>query len=278
MISLKKSALFLLVFFFVFSSAVFAEGPPLKIDSDGKVNIDYVLNLKPTELPPENPSSGDIYLTTDHQLMLFTTHWIKIMTSEAALNMGIETLSIPYTTAGTWIVPPSVNNITVTLVAGGMAGSYGGGDTGGSGGSAGEIITQNITVTPGDSIGIVIGSSNQISVFGSLLTARSGYGVPGTAGSPAHSCQSVKGSTFCIAGNGGRGANGYGSVSLAGTGTGTSLNGFADGGAGGTGYGAGGGGGAGHGGGGGAGAPGYCLISYEATKYQLPDGTVYYEQ
>lgn len=277
MVVVKKNPLFLIVFLFVFSiAAVCSAAAPLEVSNDGKVNINTVLHLTPSELPPKNPSPGDLYFTTNHQLMLFTKKWIAILTST---YLGQETFTKGFTSSGTWVVPATIKTITVTLVAGGRTGASGtNAGYGGTGGSSGEIVVQELTVSPGESINVTVGSQNQNSYFGTTLIARYTQGADGNAGGSPYNCTSIKGAAFCYPGNGGAGARGYGTASLAASGKSTNLIYPAAGGTGGKGYGAGGGGGAGGAGAGGGGAPGYCLISYKMNKYQHPDGEIYYEQ
>jgi len=209
------------------------------------------------------------------------------------LYLGSSTKTVNFTSSGTWTVPPTIKNITVFLIAGGGRGGESGGTfkaqdgfgnggsggtwqictmkwPGGGGGGAGEQVTQNVTVTPGQSIPITIGSSNQNSYFGNLVTADFKKGARGQNGdSVTGGCADIPNVFY-----GGNGANGYGSAVRAAKGT--SFIGIS-GGSGGVGYGAGGGGGGGDDvrNPGGAGAPGYCKITYTVNEYRRGDDTIF---
>lgn len=231
---------------------------------------------------------------------------------------GDEGTPVPYTFLGpitkileitestTWTVPKGTTSVQVFAVAGGCSGGNGsnwngglaccngGGQNGGTGspsytvgwtgmgggGGAGEQVTQTVLVTPGDTITITIGQSDQDTTFGDLLTARHLYGslYNGAAGADA-------------GGGPGNGGNGYGTVELAGDtvcGWPWNVNGACkDGswGSGGIGYGAGGGGGFGPGSpsttyatAGGKGAPGYMMLTYSVNKYKRGDDTIYIQE
>jgi hypothetical protein len=69
-----------------------------------------------------------------------------------------------FTSSGTFTVPAGVTRITAVVVGGGAGGSkynYGndGATTGGSGGGRGATSFANLTVTPGASLSVVIGSA-----------------------------------------------------------------------------------------------------------------------
>ncbi len=275
MSTIKKiiPCLFILLFFFSISNLAYSA--PLEVSNDGKVNINTVLHLEPQSTPPANPSRGDIYFSTDNRLLIYTTEWIPIF---KPMFLGVETRTHVYTSSGTWVVPATIKNINVTLVAGGKTGQPGTSNYGGAGGASGQVKTRALVVSEGQNITITIGNQNQNSYFASLLTAYTNSGTPGSPGTAGTSIP-YGGS---MPGNGGAGANGYGSVALAANGQGYPIviNGvtFQAGGTGGIGYGAGGGGGSGVNRQGGSGAPGYCLITYQVNKYENPDGSIYYSQ
>ncbi len=157
----------------------------------------------------------------------------------------------------------------------------------GGGGGAGEQVNQTVNVTPGQTITITIGKSNQNTTFGNLVTARYNYGSMYNGASGTNAVE------YHYPGDGG---DGYGTAALAKNGscgswasysvmycstTTYSFQGRA-----GKGYGAGGGGGFGNytkntlanNTAGGAGAPGYMQISYSVNKYKRADDTIYIQE
>lgn len=113
-----------------------------------------------------------------------------------------------FTSSGTFIVPSGVTQVLVTLIGGGGGGSKGGGahSSGAGGGGGGVYYRAPVTVTPGSSIPVTIGSggaggtSSHIdgyaggtSSFGSYLSAtgggpgrgRGGSSTGGSTGSPS---------------------------------------------------------------------------------------------
>ncbi|MCP4159938.1 MAG: hypothetical protein GY760_07690 [Deltaproteobacteria bacterium] len=88
-----------------------------------------------------------------------------------------------------WIVPEGVTQLTVTLVAGGKEGGnpfnkyIGPGlelvPHNGRGGNAGQTVIETVSVTPGETISIIIGESNTDSLFGTYIVSKSGEGAEG---------------------------------------------------------------------------------------------------
>ncbi|WP_338554900.1 hypothetical protein [Pantoea agglomerans] len=209
-----------------------------------------------------------------------------------------------FTSSSSFIVPAGVTTLYLSGCAGGGGGGAGGGGNqyfygaAGAGGGAGQgVIKQPVTVTPGQSIPINIGSAGSggignssggvgasdggVTSFGSLLTLQGGAaggnggntssgGVPGAGNSTGYPGGSAggDGSSTTASAMGGNG----GSCAFGGGGGGSrasSTNGYQAGSA--YGYGAGGGGGGGHyagdnatyiGGNGGAGAPGILILEW----------------
>jgi hypothetical protein len=132
-----------------------------------------------------------------------------------------------FTTNQTWTVPDNVYLLEVFMVGGGGGGGGGGGNGAGGGGGGGQVVlTRNVQVTPGQSIGITIGAggaggavgsvglSGSSTIFGSLSAVGGNPGgVAGTSG--GSTSRSILGipETFTGGPNGGGGAGGSGSSS-----------------------------------------------------------------
>lgn len=122
-----------------------------------------------------------------------------------------KTTSVAYTAPGTytWTVPSCLSSINVEVIgAGGGAGAGGGGDSynggsvsnGGYGGSAGtRTVSNGLSVTPGNSITIVIGNG------GAGGGGTPNNGLPGSTGGA-----SSFGGTIVVGAGGNGGAGGYG--------------------------------------------------------------------
>lgn len=70
---------------------------------------------------------------------------------------------VTLTSNTTWIVPAGVDNIIVTMVAGGGAGFQGSGAGGGGGGGGGGVIQAELNVVPAESIAITVGQGGATS-------------------------------------------------------------------------------------------------------------------
>lgn len=152
-----------------------------------------------------------------------------------------------YTSAGTFslTVPAGVSTMTVSVYAGGGGGSAcwfcGDGYPGGGGGSGGYQTNQSLSVTPGESLSVVVGAAGAPGSFvlcSGTSTGRHGY--PGgsssvTSGSGLVSASGGAGGIWSQPGGGGAG----GSPNGANGGSGSGLYG-GSGGNNGTGYGTGG--------------------------------------
>lgn len=173
-----------------------------------------------------------------------------------------------FTTPGTFnfVVPAGVTSVSAVAVAGGGGGSGGssGGDTGGAGaGGGGTSFTNGISVTPGESLTVIVGA-------GGLRGNADSNGSAGGDSSILRSSSvlvTAQGGKPSVGGVGG-GEGGFGSAGNGGSGEGINTNSIGSGGGGAGGYsGAGGKGGrigtpaqAGQGGGGGGGASGNDLF------------------
>jgi hypothetical protein len=155
--------------------------------------------------------------------------------------------TVPFTASGTWVCPAGVTTITFEAYGAGGGGGGGGASNkygGGGGGGGGYAIHNSVSVTPGVSYTITIGTEG----------AAGAAGANGTGGSAS---SGVFGA-LTITANGGSGGSGYASASNSGGNGGTGVNGTTNrtGGTGGTGTNSGSGGGGGAAGSTGAGSAG----------------------
>jgi hypothetical protein len=144
--------------------------------------------------------------------------WFNMSGVTQAVFMNQRSFAAPpgqdaYTTAGTytWIAPAGVTSVSVVAVGGGSYfKSSGGTFYGGGGGGLGYKNT--ITVTPGSSYTVVVGSGEQDSYFISTATvkggAASGNGNPGTYTGDGGG-NGGSGGVNSLANLGGGGAGGY---------------------------------------------------------------------
>lgn len=256
----------------------------IRNDASGCTTLKSALVPDHTQLFPTDPSGTYYkYQSTDGsdftvKATLSTNY--KYQYSYSSGFSEIEPFTyVEFTSSGSWQVPSDVTSIDVIVVGGGGGGKgghnydYGGSYYGGGGGNNGITTTQNsISVTPGQTLTITIGSAGSGGAGG---TSTCGNGLAGGQSSITGTGVSVTASGGVLqssdytSSTGGPGSNGYGSGTYAINGTdadncgeGTRYGGLA-----GTGYGAGGGGGGtvgcqGYpGGNGGNGASGYIKIS-----------------
>lgn len=135
------------------------------------------------------------------------------------IRQSLDGRSQVFTANGSFVVPPGITRVFITATAAGNNGAAGvtatnDGGAGGRGGSCGErVINYPITVTPGQSISITVGTGN--TVFGTSLTLVKGNGqaggmggAGGTAWAGASSGGSIRpgATTFDLFGNGLAGA------------------------------------------------------------------------
>lgn len=140
-----------------------------------------------------------------------------------------------YIVAGTysWVVPANVTSVSVVCVGGGGGGAVGDGSNYGSGGAGGGLSYGNsISVTPGESMTVIVGAG------GNPITTS-----VRTDGNSGQASQFNRGATVLLNAGGGQGGI-YAAVATGGTSTGTSRTGGGVGGGGGRGYWTAGGGGA----------------------------------
>ncbi|MFA5378982.1 MAG: PKD domain-containing protein [Dehalococcoidia bacterium] len=149
---------------------------------------------------------------------------------------AVSAEEVVFTTSDTWPVPDGVTSISVILVGGaggggGGGGSYSmpsppytniGGDGGGGGGSGNITLVSSLTVTPGSTLTVTIGSGGIGGNAGNLGGGSGGSG--GDGGATSLSGTGV--SETAVGGIGGTGALAYsGGVGTGGTGYHTGSNG-----------------------------------------------------
>jgi len=88
-----------------------------------------------------------------------------------------------FTASGTWTAPAGVTSAQVILVGAGGGGGGGSRDVAGGGGAGGQVITKNITVTPGTTYNVTIGAGGQGGQGAILSTADTTNTLPGNNGS-----------------------------------------------------------------------------------------------
>ena len=201
-----------------------------------------------------------------------TNAWFKIPSSSTTLYRTIPPTTTTFTNsgAGTFVVPPGVTSVTLTMIGGGGSGQGNYRSPQGwpspGGGSGAYFSGVSVPVTPGASIPYSVGGRGGNTSFGSLIAGAGGSAPDrdaptacqgGDAGiaTGAGGVNGTKGNNGVCGGGNGNGANspyGTGGVGTS-SGTGGSASGF----------GAGGGGG-GNNVGGGSGSPGFITLSYSS--------------
>ena len=144
---------------------------------------------------------------------------------------------LTFTTVGScdWTVPAGVGTVQIVAVGGGGASGAGvSNQWWGAGGGGGEVISENISVTAGNAIGITVGAGGNVgdggsSVFGTT-TADGGKAPTDQNRSGGLSGNGNAGGLATLTGTqsgGGGGAGGEGSAMAAGTGVTSSITGTA---------------------------------------------------
>ena len=177
-----------------------------------------------------------IKFSTFRSMYLSVKIYYAIIVSLIFVTFSQGQTTAPFTTSGTWTCPAGVTSIQVEAYGAGGGGGYGGTTTnrqgGGGGGGGGYSKNTSITVIPGTTYIITIGSAGAGGSTSTGATANGGNGGNTTATF----------GTTTITANGGIGGKGYINGSTGGTGgTGTIFNGGAGGLGDGTGSGGGGG-------------------------------------
>lgn len=143
--------------------------------------ISYQANSLPSGLTlTGNLISGSFSTSGNSSTLVTATSSTTNKTSNVLLNWAIESApsgQIAYTTPGTysWTAPAGVTKVSAVCVGGG--GSGGTGTPGGGGGGLGW--KNNITVVPGQSYTIVVGSGGAAAVDG-------GWGINGNSGTDSY--------------------------------------------------------------------------------------------
>ena len=208
----------------------------------------------------------------DTDWKLITNAYVKIPSSSKTLYRTIPPTTTTFTNsgAGTFVVPPGVTSVTLTMIGGGGSGNGNYTTPQGwpspGGGSGAYFSSVSVPVTPGASIPYSVGGRGGNTSFGSLIAGAGGnapdrsaptacQGGDGGIAIGAGGVNGTKGNNGVCGGGNGNGANspyGTGGVGTS-SGTGGSASGF----------GAGGGGG-GNNSSGGSGSPGFITLLYSS--------------
>jgi hypothetical protein len=135
------------------------------------------------------------------------SNWSSAVSFTTASPAGEAVFTTPGTY--TWTVPAGVTEVSVVCVGGGANGS------GHSGGGGGGLCYGDKSVTPGNAVSVVVGSSGSTSSFYGI-TATGGTGMSGGSGaggtfnSGGNGNTQAKAGAGCGAGGGGAGYAGYG--------------------------------------------------------------------
>lgn len=202
-----------------------------------------------------------------------TAAYVKFPSSTKTFYRTIPPTTTTFTNpgAGTFVVPPEVTSVTLTMIGGGGGGQGNYTTPQGwpspGGGSAAYFSNVTVPVTPGASIPYTVGGRGSNTSFGSLIAGAGGnapdrsaptacQGGLGGVATGAGGVNGTQGNNGICGGGNGNGANSpYGT---GGVGTSSGNGGSA------TGFGAGGGGG-GNNSGGGSGSPGFITLSYSSA-------------
>ena len=208
----------------------------------------------------------------DTDWKLITNAYVKIPSSSKTLYRTIPPTTTTFTNsgAGTFVVPPGVTSVTLTMIGGGGSGNGNYTTPQGwpspGGGSGAYFSSVSVPVTPGASIPYSVGGRGGNTSFGSLIAGAGGnapdrsaptacQGGDGGIATGAGGVNGTKGNNGICGGGNGNGANSpYGT---GGVGTSSGTGGSA------LGFGAGGGGG-GNNSSGGSGSPGFITLSYSS--------------
>jgi len=146
-------------------------------------NVTYTANVLPSGLTiVGNAITGNANVVANTTTLLTATSTQSGKTATQIINFQINSASIPpgqqeYTTPGTysWVVPAGVTSISAVLIGGGGPGAAPGNPTiAGGGGGGGLRYINNLTVTPGETLTVVVGDIG-------LQTASSTYRSGGTS-------------------------------------------------------------------------------------------------
>lgn len=193
--------------------------------------------------------------------------WLVLIYSAAldgyvVVSKTMKTVTEIFTSSGTWTCPAGVTSIHVQVFGAGGAGGAGGDGAGGGGGAGGHMKSSTLSVTPGITYTITVGTGGKATTttggtggptsFSSLLSADGGTGGSissagsGGTGGGGPGGNGANGGTGSYGGNGGKGKRSTSDSSIAGDGiaaaggdgaAGTAGSGAYGGGAGGGGFG-----------------------------------------
>ena len=172
-------------------------------------------------------------VTDNLELYLDAANINSLNPDDVTFNGASVNAQTAYTSSGTnsFVVPVGVTSISAVAIGGGGGGNYAMFDTyPGGGGGGGGLSYGTFTVTPGETLTIVVGSGGNGGTFGS------------SAGSAGGSSQVKRGSTVLLQGGGGGGTTNSSAYNpsdggAGGTSTGTQRDGGGSGGSGGSPYG-----------------------------------------
>lgn len=125
-----------------------------------------------------------------------------------AVGGGGGTTVVEITSSGQWTVPTNVHFINTILIGGGGGGGQGSSANGGGGGGSGQIESVSLTVTPNESLYVVVGAGGgSASCGGSTYLSKSdgrilAWANSGCAGGGAGSYGGKPGSGRCAGGAG----------------------------------------------------------------------------
>lgn len=173
-----------------------------------------------TDLTSSSPANGvTVYPTVQtsgvsRNMLVVAKDAAGELSNGLVLNTGATTQGFNYLTfnsSTTWTVPTGVTSVDV-LVAGG-GGSYGNGyyygpysyGNGGQGGAGGYRYLTNQSVTPGDSINIVVGAAGTLSGFDGTRGGNSSFGAISATGGGGSRYGSGGSTDTNFQGNGGSG-------------------------------------------------------------------------
>jgi len=160
-------------------------------------------------------TAGSVYTFTVRAVNKYGPS-LKSNASASVTSVG----SAPYTTAGTytWVAPSGITSVSVLCVGGGGGGANGR-STNNTGGGGGELrYVNNISVTPGNSYTVVVGTAGVGGATSSIVGPTPTYNVGTAGGQSSFNSTTVRanggaggtGATFAAGGSGGTGSGANG--------------------------------------------------------------------
>ena len=159
------------------------------------------------------------YLRVKYSSTTYTSGYSSTVSFTTKSSFVIAPGEVSFTTPGSfsWVVPAGVTEVSVVAVgAGGGAGAAGQDNSAGGGGAGGLLFKNDIIVTPGNSVSVVVGAGGNYvtaggsSTFKSIYTATGGgFGIP-HSGNGGGGLGGIGGAANGFGGgNGGGGGGGY---------------------------------------------------------------------